>query len=45
MVQMARNATDVGSGSLRGVRYLLHDRIANSAPRFWMSGDQTEYGQ
>ena len=26
MVQMARNATDDGSGSLRGVRYLLHDR-------------------
>ena len=26
MLQMARNATDDGSGFLRGVRYLLHDR-------------------
>jgi putative transposase len=25
MLQMARNATDDGSGFLRGVRYLLHD--------------------
>src|SRR6185295_13870365 len=24
--QMARNATDEGSGFLRGMRYLLHDR-------------------
>ena len=26
MIQMARNATDEGSGFLRGMRYLLHDR-------------------
>jgi putative transposase len=26
MIQMARNATDDGSGFLRGMRYLLHDR-------------------
>jgi hypothetical protein len=26
MVQMARNATDEGSGLLHGLRYLLHDR-------------------
>jgi len=26
MMQMARNATDEGSGFLRGMRYLLHDR-------------------
>jgi transposase InsO family protein len=26
MVQMARNATDEGSGFLHGLRYLLHDR-------------------
>jgi len=26
MIQMAGNATDEGSGFLRGLRYLLHDR-------------------
>lgn len=26
MIHMARNATDEGSGFLRGMRYLLHDR-------------------
>jgi hypothetical protein len=26
MIQMARNATDEGSGFFRGMRYLLHDR-------------------
>src|SRR5436190_1584685 len=34
MIQMARNATDEGSGFLRGMRYLLHDRDTKSCAAF-----------
>jgi hypothetical protein len=45
MVQMARNATDDGSGCLGGVGYpFFMIGIPSSAPRFWMSCGQAEYG-
>ena len=34
MLQMARNATDDGSGALLGTRYLLHDRDTKFCPAF-----------
>ena len=41
MIQMARNASDEGSGFLRGMRYLFMIGIQNSAPRFWTLSQRT----
>src|SRR5918911_3131079 len=34
MIQVARNATDASSGSLRQQRYVIHDRDAKFCPVF-----------
>ena len=44
MIQMARNATDEGSGFLRGSATFFMIGIQNSALRFWMSCGPAEYG-
>ena len=46
MIQMARNATDEGSGYLRGMRYLLHDRDAKFCAAFLdVLRSKAEYGR